>query len=203
MYAKVLASTHIDVETEKIMRTPRLITTLLLAALALALFAGSALAYDLTKLKNPSFEKDSNGDGIPNAWAPTSLNPGTKRVCNQSYAGSCSFKMTGDGSINYLVQETLYSSGPAGIQATVSAYTKGKSIVNGGGLARVWVEFNYSGGSDDANSFTLDPGNSPWTLGQATLTATEDFDSITIWLEMSAASGKMWVDKIKVVAVAP
>ena len=70
----------------------RVLRALLLAAIAVALFAGSAVAAGGNLVKNGSFEKDSNGDGIPNSWVGANLTPADKRVCNQSYAGTCSFK---------------------------------------------------------------------------------------------------------------
>ena len=178
------------------------LATLLLAGFILAIFAvntHNVQAYDLTKTKNKGFEKDSNGDGIPNAWSKLFAPASDKRVCNQSYAGSCSYKMVGDGSDNWLHQTTLYSSGPAGIQATISAYTKGNSI---GGGARVWVTFNHSDGSQNSVYFSLPAGSSPWTYRQNTGTADESFDSMSIWLE-SYGSGKMWVDNVGLWAVAP
>jgi hypothetical protein len=181
------------------MRVPKFITTLLLAALILALFAGSALAYDLTKVKNPSFEKDTNGDGIPNAWSNAGgLTAKDKRVCSQSYGGACSFKMVGNNTSKYLYQATLYSSGPAGVEETLSAYVKGKNIVNGDAWARVWLEFNQTDGGSDWFSFQLPTGNSGWTYRQVSGTATETFSSISVWLDMRADSGKMWVDLVDV-----
>src|SRR3990172_12470257 len=74
-------------------RPMRFLWAFVLAAFAVALLAGSALAASGNLVKNGSFEKDSNGDGIPNAWSGSALTPGDKRVCNQSQAGACSFKM--------------------------------------------------------------------------------------------------------------
>ena len=181
------------------MRTPRLITILLPAVLLLALVATSALAYDLTKVKNPSFEKDTNGDGIPNAWFDGGgLLPKDKRVCNQSFSGACSFRMVADGTSAYLYQQALYSSGPAGVEMTLTVYVKGKDIMNGGGWARVWLEFDQSDGGSDWFSLQLPTGNSDWTYRSKVGTATEPFDSIRVWVDMRATSGKMWVDLVDV-----
>jgi hypothetical protein len=45
----------------------RVLPALLLAAIAVATLAGGALAAG-NLVKNGSFEKDGNGDGIPNSW---------------------------------------------------------------------------------------------------------------------------------------
>jgi hypothetical protein len=177
----------------------------LIFSLCFALLAGSVLsagAYDLTKVKNKSFEKDTNGDGIPNAWNRGGTIPG-KRVCNQAYAGSCSYRMVGDGSSGYLYQETLYSSGPAGVTATLSAWTKGKSVVIGGGYANVLLFFDHSDASSNSCFFNIPAGTSPWTMGDVTCAATESFDNIQIWLQANLDSGKIWVDKVKIVTQAP
>ena len=178
---------------------------LLIASLCFALLAGSVLsagAYDLTKVKNPSFEKDTNGDGIPNNWNRGGTTPG-KRVCNQSHDGSCSYRMVGDGGSEYLYQETLYSSGPAGIVATLKAWTKGKDVVIGGGYANLLLFFDHSDGSNNSCSFNIPTGTSPWTKRDVTCAAAESFDNIQIWLQTDLDSGKIWVDKVKLTAVAP
>ena len=95
--------------------TRRVLASLLLAAFGVAALAGSALAASL--VKNGSFEKDSNGDGIPNNWLGNfNFTPADKRVCNQSHAGTCSFRLVGDGNNKFLSQE-LAISGIDGDQA--------------------------------------------------------------------------------------
>ena len=179
---------------------------LLILTLCFAFLAGSvhsASAYDLTKVKNASFEKDTNGDGIPNAWTPTDLSAADKRVCNQSYAGSCSYRMVGDGIGKYLYQETLYSSGPAGIVATLSVWTKGNAIDLGGGYARLILSFNWTGGGSNGCYINIPAGSSPWTFREVSCDADQAFDVMSIYLETDADSGKMWFDKVKLVAAPP
>ena len=179
---------------------------LLILTLCFAFLAGSvhsASAYDLTKVKNASFEKDTNGDGIPNAWTPTDLSAADKRVCNQSYAGSCSYRMVGDGIGKYLYQETLYSSGPAGIVATLSVWAKGNAIDLGGGYARLILTFNWTGGGSNGCYINIPAGSSPWTFREVSCDADQAFDVMSIYLETDADSGKMWFDKVKLVAAPP
>jgi hypothetical protein len=178
----------------------RILPALLLAAFAVAALVGSALAASL--VKNGSFEKDTNGDGIPNKWTGNfNLTPADKRVCNQSYAGACSFKMVGDGSSKSLSQE-LDIQGLASEEFILSAWTKRKDIVYAtGGYAGVFVRFNHTDGSNNAWAIITTDATSPWTLGQVSATAFENFDSITIILDYYIAdSGKWWVDKVKLVA---
>ena len=174
---------------------------LLLTALILALFAGSALAASTNLVKNGSFEKDTNGDGIPNNWNGVNMTLVDKRVCNQSKAGSCSFKTMGDGTDKVLIQD-ISAAGLAGDHLTLSAWTKGKSIVLGAGVSRLVFRFNYTDLTDEYVNFDIPPGTTPWALRQLPVAATKDFASISIFIpELSADSGKLWIDKVKLVEV--
>ena len=177
---------------------------LLLVAIALAVAAGSALAAAL--VKNGSFEKDTNGDGLPNKWAGLNLTAGDKRVCNQSAAGQCSFKMVGngiaDGPTKYFLQIVAVS-GLDGDEFSISFWTKGKEIVLGsGGFATVFVQFNWVGGGNNSHYFNIPAGTSAWTLRNITAAqALADYSSISVSFELDADSGKLWVDKVELVPV--
>jgi hypothetical protein len=175
---------------------------ILLAALVLAAFAGSALAAKL--VKNGSFEKDSNGDGIPNGWL---VNPGVtaadKRVCNQSYAGNCSFKTVADGSTESIYQD-LAIQGTTGDKFKVSVWVKGKTLDIGSGQARFYLVFNHVGPGTNFVWAGVNPGTYTWQLRQATGAASSNFDSITIFLYLEGVeSGKVWIDKVKLIEVEP
>jgi hypothetical protein len=180
----------------------RALAALLLAAVAVAIFAGSTLAATTNLVKNGSFEKDTNGDGLPNNWVyGQNIAPGDKRVCNQSYAGACSFKMIGDANYKWLYQNILIA-GLAGDEFSLSAWTKGKSIVYGiSGVTRLALEFIHTGGGSSTYfGYISAAGNTPWTLRQLLgAEAIADFDSITVYLEVQADSGKIWFDKLKLV----
>ena len=177
---------------------------LLLVAIALAVAAGSALAAAL--VKNGSFEKDTNGDGFPNKWAGLNLTAGDKRVCNQSAAGQCSFKIVGngipDGPTKHLFQVVAVS-GQAADEFSLSFWTKGKEIVLGsGGFATVFVQFNWVGGGNNSHYFNIPAGTSAWTLRNIPAAqALADYSSISVSFELDADSGKLWVDKVELVPV--
>jgi hypothetical protein len=178
---------------------------LLLVAFVVAVLAGSALAASL--VKNGSFEKDGNGDGLPNNWVyDYNIASGDKRVCNQSYAGACSFKMVGDGKSKALYQ-IIPISGVSGDQFNLVIWTKGKDTDYGGGNIGWGLYFHnpedglWYLGAGDGNS---DDGSSPWTLSSVYASATAPtFDSIKVQLYFKADSGKVWFDKVKLVAVPP
>jgi hypothetical protein len=185
------------------MRDPKFFTALLCAfgaaALAVAVVVGSALAASL--VKNGSFEKDGNGDGIPNSWTPSNLTPSDKRVCNQSYTGTCSFKTVGDGTQKHLAQ-LIDLTGGAGDSFELTFWAKSKAIDLGAtGTIVMLVRVYY-----DETTFAVDqdfsPGSSPWTKYVLEITAAEDYGLLVVELfQDDLVGGKLWVDKVKLVEV--
>lgn len=180
-------------------------TALLLASLALAIFAGNPQTAQASGLEaatnlalNGSFEKDSDGDGIPNQWGNAGLSLADKRVCNQSYSGACSFKMVGDAGDSQLRQDIAVS-GLAGDEFSVRVWTKGKDLSTG--EAYVFVEFMLTGGGSDQYAVTVPAGSSPWTLRTLHPTVSGNYDSIVVILQMSPDSGKAWFDQLKIVEI--
>ena len=184
--------------TSQASRTRRLMLAGVLAAFAVALIAGSALPASTNLVKNGSFEKDGNGDGIPNNWDAFSLTPADKRVCNQSKAGDCSFKIVGTNTGKALAQ-TNSAGGLSTDEFTVSVWAKAKNMVNGAGYISIVIAFNHTGGGVNLVYLDIPEGNYGWTLYQTLAAATEDYDSIEISLASSIESGKVWVDKVKLV----
>ena len=178
----------------------RLLPALLLAAFPLAVLAGSALAANL--VANGSFEKDTNGDGIPNNWGTQDLDLADKRVCNQSYAGSCSFKFTDGGgtTANEAILQIINVSGSAGDTFTLSWWTKTRDLVNGGGYSIVRIYIDHTDGSFDGNeSLPLSEGTTNWTKDQFSSQSTEPYDSIRVVIIYTSEGGKTWFDKVKLV----
>lgn len=182
---------------------------LLLAAFALVIFGGftqDAQAQgeinDIGILAgnfvlNGSFETDSNGDGIPNNWFDNdALSSADKRVCNQSYAGSCSFKMAGDGGGTKWLAQCISPTGTAaGNEFKFKAWTKTKSLMIGGGEASLYVSFYDGGNFVNEEVFSIPGGTTGWTSRQLSATAAADYDTICMLLQLEASSGKIWFDK--------
>ena len=172
--------------------------SLFVALLAAYLPNAYAIAATTNLVKNASFEKDSNGDGVPNNWNGSNLTPADKRVCNKSYVGSCSFRMIPDASQAELYQ-FIAVSGNADDQFTFSAWTLTKDIdLAAGGIAG-YLQINLTGGGTSFQQFEIPAGTSPWTLRQVSVTASAGFDSIYVGLVSGATSGKVWFDKLKLV----
>jgi hypothetical protein len=175
----------------------RVLPTLLLVAIAVAVLAGSALAANL--VKNGSFEKDSNGDGIPNNWIDSSTGILPKRACNQSYAGACSLKVVFDGQTKIIRQNFLIG-GNSGDSYKLTFWAKGKQVVTGAGIIQVGaIYFHHIDSSENSNSVSLAEGTSGWTKLSVTATASEDFDYLYVAFILNPDSGKAWFDKVKLV----
>ena len=179
----------------------RVLAALLLAALAVAIVAGSALAANL--VVNGSFEKDTDGNGVPNQWILNDDSGADTRVCNQSYVGACSFKMVGAGAEIFLIQITGLSGG-GGDSFKLSFWARGKNIDLGTtGILTIYVIIDHT---DDVFTDTFNqnitPGNTPWTKYVLELTATEDYEQLIVEIfQDDLAGGKAWFDKVKLVAV--
>ena len=184
-------------------RAGRAVLAALLCAFGAAALAGSALAATGNLVKNGSFEKDGNGDGIPNAWSGSALTSGDKRVCNQSQAGACSFKMVAASPYAFknLNQCIGLTGTNAGDEYNFRAWTKGKGLDLAGGEATLYVDFYDGGIIIDSDYYSLPAGTSPWTLRQIPATAAADYDAICIALALDANAGKIWFDKVSLVYV--
>ena len=176
----------------------------LLAVFALAVFVGSALAANL--VANGSFETDSNGDGIPNGWTGYQLTPADKRVCNQSYVGSCSFKIVGGTIPTPPFWKDLYQnipvSGGAGESYKLTFWIKAK-YVSGGGDLTIHLELLHSNGySADIAEQVVPLGNTAWHKYVLNLTSTDTYTQLYVLIiAESGSGGVLWVDKVKVVPV--
>lgn len=166
-------------------------------ALALALVAGSATAASNLVL-NASFEQDSDSNGIPDSWGGNHLTPADKRVCNQSYAGACSFKMVGDGTIKYFYQQIPVTGG-AGDSYKFTFWIKGKAIPSGGDLS-IFLFISDTDGSIEVFLQVVPRGDTAWKKYVLNATSAEPYDFSFVGIrEIGGPSGKLWVDTMKLV----
>jgi len=173
------------------------LAALALAAFAVALFAVSALAAGGNLVKNGSFEKDSNGDGLPNNWSDGSSGISPKRTCNQAYVGNCSFKFVFSSNLYKNIYQEIAISGSTGDTYKLTFWMKGKEIM---GAGVVFVDIFFLPDDGSGYSYPSD-GTSPWTKYSLTADATGDFTSIRIDIFGNENSGKAWFDSVKLVEV--
>jgi hypothetical protein len=110
--------------------------------------------------------------------------------------------MKADGSPSVLSQETLFSSGPAGVTATFSGWMKGKDLL-GAGSSYIFLLFNQTDGGTQSCNLPIAGGTFGWTWTEAECVASESFDSMSIVLYTEEVSGTVWFDKVKLTAVGP
>ena len=177
------------------------LAALLLAAFAVAVLAGGALAAGTNLVLNASFEKDSDGDGIPNNWINFGSGITPTRVCNQSVGGNCSLKFILDNN-DKGVNQNLSISGDAGNAYKLTFWMKGKLVEAGTEDLFVQIVFLTSG---ETERKFLPAGTSAWTKYSLIATASADYTDAVIMLESNVftLSGKVWFDKFKIVPYVP
>jgi hypothetical protein len=165
---------------------------------ALAVFVGVALAAN--PIKNGSFESDTNGDGMPNKWSGYLLGPADKRVCNQSKAGNCSFRMVGNAAADkFLFQGQLAISGGPGDTYELKVWVKTKDFLNGAGHAEISLTLYQTDDGNELYSASIDEGTLGWTLYTLAFAASESYDGALVQVEFFQVTGKAWFDKVKLV----
>ena len=174
----------------------RVLAAALMVGLGVALLAGGALAAAGTNLvKNGSFEKDTNGDGMPNRWGGYLLSSADKRVSNTSAAGTWSFKMVANSYKN--LTQFIFQPGLAGDSFTFSGWMKHKDLGVGG--VRLAVVFEHTGGGDNYETIEFPAGTGAWAYHSVVATADANYDDIIVYLICDGTGGKLWVDKVKLV----
>jgi hypothetical protein len=178
----------------------RVLGALFLAAFSLAVLVSSAVAGG-NLVKNGSFEKGSGG--IPNNWSGYQLIATDKRVCNKSYAGSCSFKMVGEGGgFDKSLIQGLAVSGGSGDTYQLKIRVRTKDLVLGAGFATIYLVLYQTDGGYDQAALNIAEGTSGgWDLYTLDLTATENYDAGAVQVDFNGNLGKGWFDKVKLVEV--
>ena len=177
------------------------LAALLLAALAMAVLAGSSALAAGKLLANGSFEKDANGDGEPNNWdRDGSVGKLPRRDCNQSYAGACSLKFVLDNQFKYVISSNVVAGGPSGVSYTLFFQVKTKDFVPGASPMQVQLYFHHTGGGDNHYSSNIPAGTTDWIPLNVTSLSGAPFDYLYVVIESDQDSGKVWFDKMKVVS---
>ena len=163
-------------------------------------------------IKNGGFEKDTNHDGIPNAWQRTSNDGMDKRVCKAfaAHLGSCGFRFTGDnyGPADQLAQDlsvkTLNMGG--GNKGDffsdvfkVIFWAKTKNL-DSPSYVSLWVTDSIST-LNQHNDIYLPYGDSGWTKYTIDLTITLDsYDEVFIELYFQGGISEIvFLDDVKVI----
>jgi hypothetical protein len=150
---------------------------------------------DLTK--NGSFERDSDGDGVPNSWNTKGTTMLDKRICTLAHSGSCSYQMTGEA-LNKHLRQTIIQSGDAGDVLSLSAWSM-SSDAKGGGLYAVRLTIRYEDGTKETWKVRYSNGSNPWQRRDILATTAKPYDKIMIYLDYRKSQGQVWFDDVSLV----
>ncbi len=147
-------------------------------------------------LKNPSFERDSDGDGIPDHWLPHNLGPDDGLVLD-AFHRKFSFLIVGEQEVNKGLRQTVETPIPAGTRLEFSAYSKveGASRHGVGGIYQVRVVLVF-----DDNTMThilspFDRGTHDWEIaGGGGQIYTKDIVRAVFSVVYNDQTGKAWFD---------
>lgn len=153
-------------------------------------------AYNL--IDNASFERDSNGDKLPNNWTTSGNLAAVDGIDSQYYVGQSSFKLTGESGKNKYVKQRVNVSGEAGARMTLSGWSKQSGANPNGGYYNLQVAINHRDGTVDwshANAF--DRTIAGWQHIAAEVKAAKAFDSIDIYGYYYDQTGTAWFDALR------
>jgi Zn-dependent metalloprotease len=150
-----------------------------------------------TLIKNASFEKDSNKDGIPNSWKGTKITSADGRVCTEARHGSCSFSMVGNGKSKQLSQ-TVVMGGLAGESFTLSGWSKA-SQASGAGKYIVKVIVKHLDGTTMVKQVSFSGGTHAWQSKQVGFTTNKPYTRMIVSIMYAKSQGTVWFDKVRLV----
>jgi hypothetical protein len=148
-------------------------------------------------IKNASFEKDTNKDGIPNNWKGVKLSKDDGRTCTVARHKSCSFKMVGTGKSKQLTQ-TMLMGGLAGESFTLKAFSKA-SQATGAGKYSVKVMVKHIDGTSMARVLNFSVGTHNWESKQVTFKTKKPYTRMIVTIIYSKPKGTVWFDKLALV----
>lgn len=165
---------------------------------------GSILsAYNL--VDNSSFERDANGDHIPDGWTTSNnFSSNDKIVQNVNsdddnvYIGQNSFQLTGESGKNKSIKQHINLSGDQNTQLTLSGWSKQSGASTSGGYYALQVAINYTDGTVDwdyANDF--DKTRTDWQHVAAEVKPKKAFNSIDVYYYYFNQTGTAWFDAMR------
>ncbi len=147
-------------------------------------------------LKNLSFERDGNGDGIPSRWIPDNLGPDDGLVTD-ALDGTYSFKILGERGIDKSLHQTIRTRIPSGTRLEFRAFSKAEGASRGGvgGAYKIKVVLLF----EDYTSYTLfgrfSRGTHDWEMAAGGgFRFFKDIVKTTIIVAYNDQTGTAWFD---------
>ncbi len=147
-------------------------------------------------LRNPSFERDSDGDGIPSRWIPKNLGPDDVLVTD-AFDGTYSFRIVGEKGIEKSLHQTIKMRIPSGTRLEFSAFSKADGASRGGvgGAYKIKVVLLF----EDNTSYTMfgrfSRGTHDWeTAAGGGFRFFKDIVKTTVTIAYNDQTGTAWFD---------
>ncbi len=144
-------------------------------------------------LKNPSFDADFAGDGLPDRWTTQGLSPADHLVSDTFYDGKFAFLFTGDGSTKKRLRQELKASGPAGAALTLEGFSRALNA-SAAGTYQARVHVRYTDGSRATFRIAFAAGTHDWERRTSKFIAAKSFDEVEVILEYGTQTGNAWFD---------
>ncbi len=148
-------------------------------------------------LRNGSFDRDTDGDGLPEGWKPGSLTGQDRLVGNPNlYDGRWALQFTETPGVAKSITQTLTIAGKAGSTLRLEGFSKadGASLI--GGAYQVRAKVFFVDGTTGAFAVNFSRGTHDWQRRVSALTAAQDFNSIEVGARYDDQTGTAWFDAV-------
>ncbi|WP_243292303.1 DNRLRE domain-containing protein [Bacillus sp. FJAT-47783] len=154
-------------------------------------------AYNL--VNNSSFERDSNGDNLPDNWT-TSSNISASDVMDTTnvYVGQYAYKLTGESGKDKYIKQHIDISGDSNTKLTLSGWSIQQGADPNGGYYALQIAINHIDGTTDwdfANDFSTT--KTDWQHVAAEVKPKKAFDSIDVYYYYYNQTGTAWFDAMR------
>ncbi|WP_240903755.1 DNRLRE domain-containing protein [Chengkuizengella sediminis] len=154
-------------------------------------------AYNL--VENSSFEKDTNGDHLPDNWE-TSNNLSVNDVLDttESLTGNTSFRITGEIGNDKFIKQTISVSGDANTPFTLSGWSKQIDMDLSGSFYGIQIAIHNTDGTIDwTNAHDFDKKEEGWQHIAAEVTPSKSFTSVDVYYYYFDQIGTAWFDAMR------
>lgn len=145
-------------------------------------------------IQNPSFEFDTDTNGIPDNWNPINFITGDGISTDFYKEGKSSLKITGNPLKGKYAKQRIQLSGNAGDTFTLSGWNKTIGASSTGGCIRAFVFLNNTDGTRTSKSFVFNKDTHDWTFGSTNIAAAKNYTSIDIYVGYYIQTGTAYFD---------
>ncbi len=146
-------------------------------------------------LKNRSFERDSDGNGIPDDWRPHNLGPEDRLVADP-FDGVYAFKIVGEAGINKGLRQIINLAIPSGTRFEFRAYSKAENAARWGvgGLYEIKVILYFADNTTRRLFSPFRRGSHDWEVAGGSDTFFKDITKVLVSVTYNDQTGAAWFD---------